>query len=72
MLGACLRHVTNQVIFSLGLLIPWAVVRTVRQRVETTALVMNGDLDDIIADAVLPASAAADAASDFFSFDVAL
>lgn len=63
---------TLGIIFSLGLLIPWAVVRTVRQRVETTALVMTGDLDDIIADAVAPASAAADAASEFFSLDVAL
>ena len=63
---------TLGILFSLGLLIPWAVVRTVKQRVETTALVMKGDLDDIIADALVPASAAADAASDFFSLDVAL
>ena len=63
---------TLGILFSLGLLIPWAVVRTVRQRVETTALVMMDDLDDIIADAVVPASAAVDAASEFFSFDVAL
>jgi len=63
---------TLGIIFSLGLLIPWAVVRTAKQRVETTALAVSGDLDDIIADAVAPASAAADAASEFFSFDVAL
>lgn len=63
---------TLGIIFSLGLLIPWAVVRTAKQRVETTALAIGGDLDDIIADAVAPASAAADAASEFFSFDVAL
>ena len=63
---------TLGIIFSLGLLIPWAMVRTARLRVETTALAIDGDLDDIIADAVAPASAAADAASEFFSFDVAL
>ena len=63
---------TLGIIFSLGLLIPWAMVRTARLRVETTALAIGGDLDDIIADAVAPASAAADAASEFFSFDVAL
>ena len=63
---------TLGIIFSLGLLIPWAVVRTAKQRVETTALAIGGDLDDIIADEVAPASAAADAASEFFSFDVAL
>lgn len=63
---------TLGIIFSLGLLIPWAVVRTAKQRIETTALAIGGDLDDIIAGAVAPASAAADAASEFFSFDVAL
>jgi uncharacterized membrane protein YjgN (DUF898 family) len=63
---------TLGVIFSFGLLIPWAVVRTAKLRVETTALAIGGDLDDIIANAVAPASAAADAASEFFSFDVAL
>ena len=63
---------TLGIIFSLGLLIPWAMVRTARLRVETTALAIDGDLDDIIADAVAPASATADAASEFFSFDVAL
>ena len=63
---------TLGIIFSLGLLIPWAVVRTAKQRIETTALAIGGDLDDIIADAVAHASAAADAASEFFSFDVAL
>ena len=63
---------TLGIIFSLGLLIPWAMVRTARLRVETTALAIGGDLDDIIADAVAPASAMADAASEFFSFDIAL
>ena len=63
---------TLGIIFSLGLLIPWAMVRTARLRVETTALAIDGDLDDIFADAVAPASATADAASEFFSFDVAL
>ncbi len=63
---------TLGIIGSLGLLIPWAVVRTAKQRVETTALAIGGNLDDIIANAVAPASAAADAASEFFSFDVAL
>jgi uncharacterized membrane protein YjgN (DUF898 family) len=63
---------TLAIVFSLGLAIPWAAIRTARQRVETTALAIGGDIDDIIADAVSPASAAADAATEFFSFDVAL
>jgi uncharacterized membrane protein YjgN (DUF898 family) len=60
------------VIFSLGLAIPWAAVRTAKQRVETTALAVSGDFDDIIADAVPPTSATADAATEFFSMDIAL
>ncbi|TAG79289.1 MAG: DUF898 domain-containing protein [Betaproteobacteria bacterium] len=60
------------VIFSLGLAIPWAAVRTAKQRVETTALAVTSDFDDIIADAVPPTSATADAATEFFSLDIAL
>jgi uncharacterized membrane protein YjgN (DUF898 family) len=63
---------TLAVIFSLGLAIPWAAVRTAKQRVETTALAVTGDLDDIIADAVPPTSATADAGAEFFSLDIAL
>jgi uncharacterized membrane protein YjgN (DUF898 family) len=63
---------TLAVIFSLGLAIPWAAVRTAKQRVETTALAVTGDIDDIIADAVPPTSATADAGAEFFSLDVAL
>ena len=63
---------TLAVLLSCGLAIPWAAVRTAKQRVETTALAMGGDIDDIIAGAVPPSSAAADAATEFFSFDVAL
>jgi uncharacterized membrane protein YjgN (DUF898 family) len=63
---------TLAVIFTLGLAIPWAAVRTAKQRVETTALAITGDIDDIIADAVPPTSATADAATEFFSLDIAL
>jgi uncharacterized membrane protein YjgN (DUF898 family) len=63
---------TIAVIFTLGLAIPWAAIRTARQRVETTSLAIGGDLDDIIANVMPPASATADAATEFFSLDVAL
>lgn len=63
---------TLAVLLSFGLAIPWAAVRTAKQRVETTALAIGGDIDDIIAGAVPPSSATADAATEFFSFDVAL
>jgi uncharacterized membrane protein YjgN (DUF898 family) len=63
---------TLAIVFSLGLLIPWAAVRTARLRVETTALAITGDLNQVVAAAVPAVSAAADAGSDFFSMDVAL
>jgi uncharacterized membrane protein YjgN (DUF898 family) len=63
---------TLAVLFTLGLAIPWTAVRTAKQRVETTALAITGDIDDIIADAVPPTSATADAATEFFSLDIAL
>jgi uncharacterized membrane protein YjgN (DUF898 family) len=63
---------TIAVLFTLGLAIPWAAVRTAKQRVETTALAVTGDIDDIIADAVPPTSATADAGAEFFSLDIAL
>ncbi len=63
---------TIAVLFTLGLAIPWAAVRTAKQRVETTALAVTGDIDDIIADAVPPISATADAGAEFFSLDIAL
>lgn len=63
---------TLAVLASFGLAIPWAAVRTAKQRVETTALAIGGDIDDIIADAAPASSATADAATEFFSFDVAL
>jgi uncharacterized membrane protein YjgN (DUF898 family) len=63
---------TLAVIFSLGLAIPWAAVRTAKLRVETTALAVSGDLDEVIADAVPPTSATADAGAEFFSLDIAL
>jgi uncharacterized membrane protein YjgN (DUF898 family) len=63
---------TIAVLFTLGLAIPWAAVRTAKQRVETTALAVTGNIDDIIADAVPPTSATADAGAEFFSLDIAL
>jgi uncharacterized membrane protein YjgN (DUF898 family) len=63
---------TVVVLFTLGLAIPFAAVRTAKQRVETTALAIGGDLNDIIADVVPAASASAEAATEFFSLDVAL
>jgi len=40
---------TLGIIFTLGLFIPWAKVRTARYRATHTALQVNGDLDSFVA-----------------------
>lgn len=42
---------TLPILFTFGLAIPWAAVRTAKQRVETTSLAIGGDIADIIANA---------------------
>jgi uncharacterized membrane protein YjgN (DUF898 family) len=63
---------TVAILFTLGLALPWAAVRTAKQRVETTALAVTGDLDAIVADNITAYNATADAATDFFSLDISL
>jgi uncharacterized membrane protein YjgN (DUF898 family) len=60
------------ILLTLGLAIPWATVRTARQRVETTSVAITGDLNNVLTSATASAPAAADAATDFFSLDVSL
>ena len=49
--GLAMIYFTNTlgIIFTLGLFIPWAKVRTARYRADHTALQVNGDLDNFIA-----------------------
>jgi uncharacterized membrane protein YjgN (DUF898 family) len=63
---------TIAILFTLGLALPWAAVRTARQRVETTALAITGDLDRVVAENIKGYDATADAATDFFSLDISL
>jgi uncharacterized membrane protein YjgN (DUF898 family) len=63
---------TVLIVFTLGLAIPWAAVRTAKQRVETTSLAVTGDLDSIVAQHISAHDPTADAATDFFSMDVSL
>ncbi len=67
-------HVLNLLGIALtaGLAIPWAAVRSARVRAEATALSTLGTLDDVLAANAESRGAAADAASEFFSLDIAL
>jgi uncharacterized membrane protein YjgN (DUF898 family) len=61
------------IVFSLGLLSPWAKVRHVQYLLSSISLISNGDLDGITADLSLQNNnAIGDAATDFFNVDVGL
>ena len=60
------------ILFSLGLLIPWATVRMARYRLANLRLVAAGSLDGFIAGEQEKISAAGEEFGDFFDFDFGL
>ncbi|MBL8309205.1 MAG: DUF898 domain-containing protein [Burkholderiales bacterium] len=60
------------IVGSVGFAMPWAAVRSARVRAESMALLSDAPLDTVLAQDGLAGAAAADAASEFFSLDVAL
>jgi uncharacterized membrane protein YjgN (DUF898 family) len=61
------------IVFSLGLLSPWAKVRYVQYLLAHISLITNGDLDHISADlSEQPNSPIGDAATDFMNVDIGL
>jgi uncharacterized membrane protein YjgN (DUF898 family) len=58
------------VLLSLGLLIPWVMVRMARYRASKTVLVAGGSLDSVAASAGSMDSALGDAGADIFDFDI--
>ncbi|MBB3220676.1 uncharacterized membrane protein YjgN (DUF898 family) [Massilia umbonata] len=67
-------YITNTlaIIFTLGLFIPFAVVRALKYRLECTSLVVNGSLDDITAGQRADVGAIGEGAADIGGFDLAL
>lgn len=57
------------ILFSLGLLIPWAKIRLARYRLENLKLLATGNLDGFIADEHEKVGAAGEEIADFFDFD---
>lgn len=57
---------------SLGLLVPWAVVRTARYRTSTLALDAAGDLDGLLGDVVRDIGATGEELAELFAFDFSL
>ena len=60
------------IIFSLGLLIPWAEIRMTRYRMDNLKLLASGDLAGFVAKEQQTMAATGEEISDFFDFDVGL
>ena len=67
-------YITNAlaIALSLGLMIPWAQIRTTRYRLENMALLTAGDLDDFVASQREGVASAGEEIADFFDFDVGI
>ena len=63
---------TLAIVFSFGLLIPWATVRSLRYRLQNTSLVAHGSLDDIAAAEEQNSNAVGEEIGDFFNVDIGL
>ena len=65
-------HLVNSFVtlVTVGLMHPWAVVRTVKFQLASLHIVPAGNIDAFVAAAQPPVGAVGDAASDFFDFDL--
>ncbi|MGD9944996.1 MAG: YjgN family protein [Burkholderiaceae bacterium] len=60
------------IVFTLGLFMPFAAIRSARYRLESVTLITEGSLDDFVAGQSTAAGAAGEGATDLFDVDVAL
>jgi uncharacterized membrane protein YjgN (DUF898 family) len=60
------------IIFSLGLLSPWAKIRRTQYILNNMSLVSNGGLEDVMADVTESQNAIGDAVTDYFNVDFGL
>ena len=67
-------YITNAlaIALSLGLMIPWAQIRTTRYRLENMAVLTAGDLDGFVASQREGVASAGEEIADFFDFDVGI
>ncbi len=63
---------TLAIVFSFGLMIPWATIRSLRYRIENISLIAHGSLDDIAAAESQKLGAVGEEISDFFDVDIGL
>ena len=60
------------IIFSLGLLSPWAKVRRTQYILSNMTVISNGGLEDVVADVHEEQNAVGDAVTDYFNVDFGL
>ncbi len=72
--GLTKLYVTNAlgIIFSVGLLTPWAVIRTIRYRVDHMRVLLHGDLADFHGSDASAVQAAGAEVGEFFEVDLSL
>jgi uncharacterized membrane protein YjgN (DUF898 family) len=70
----CWLYFSNMlmIIFSLGLLIPWAMVRTAAYRISCMSVYVEGNVDDFIAAETERAEAIGEEIGDIFDLDIGL
>jgi len=73
-LEICWLYIANTlaIIFSLGLLIPWAMIRTSRYRISCLTMISEGDLDAFIAGEAEQAGALGEELDDLLDIDIGL
>lgn len=60
------------IILTVGLYIPFAQVRALKYRIESTSLLVQGDLDDFVADSEQKVGAAGEGMADLLDFDLSM
>jgi len=60
------------IVFTCGMLVPWAVIRVARYRAGCLAIESDGDLESFLADVSRPVSATGDQLGEFFDVDLSL
>jgi uncharacterized membrane protein YjgN (DUF898 family) len=68
----CVLHLVNSIVtaVTIGLMHPWAAVRTMKFQTDSLQVVPAGNVDSFVAAAQPPVSAIGEASNDFFDFDL--
>ena len=63
---------TTAILLSMGLLIPWATIRTVRYRLDHLSIQLSGQLTEFVVSEQKAVAATGEAMSEYFDVDVGI